>query len=170
MALSGSCHQVSTDSAVPPKSVSGRCRVSNRRATGLWDRPSKPSDRFSKSYREKDQLLKVHVLPGSRLLATPASLISGFGVLGQLIYWHTDLLLPKGCLEGLGSSAGISYKGDLDYKAKFVCLCPLKIQTRIIQTYDTPLGCFTGMSYCISLHKPGPKQKLLVPLLVSSEE
>lgn len=49
MALSGSCHQVSTDSAVPPKSVSGRWRVSNRRATGLWDRPSKPSDRYSKS-------------------------------------------------------------------------------------------------------------------------
>lgn len=119
MALPGSCHQVSTDSAVPPKSVSGRSRVSKRRATGLWDRPSKPSDRYSKSYREKDQMLKVHVLPGSRLLVTPASLISGFDVLGLLVYWHTDLFLPKGCLEDLSSNAGISYKGDLDYKANF---------------------------------------------------
>lgn len=38
---------------------------------------------------------------------------------GKLIYWHTDLFLPKGYLEDLSNNAAISYQGDLDYKAKF---------------------------------------------------
>lgn len=81
MALSVSCHQVRTDSAVPPKSVSGRRRVSNRRDTGLWDRPSKPSDRYSKSWRDTNHMLETCVLAGSRLPVTAALPVSAFGVL-----------------------------------------------------------------------------------------
>lgn len=134
MALSGSCHQLSTDSAVPPKSVSGRCRVSNRRATGLWDRPSKPSDRYSRSCRDKDQMLKGHVVPGSTLLATAAALSSG---LGQLIYWHTDLSCPR---------AASNYKAKCLVIGLRLILSVYFENPNTVITCDTPLGCFAGMS------------------------
>lgn len=41
--------QESTESMLPPKSVSGRRRASKSRATGLWLLPSRPSERYSRS-------------------------------------------------------------------------------------------------------------------------
>lgn len=45
--------------------------------------------------REKAQMLKVHALPGSSLLVTPAPLISGFGVLGKLVTGTQTCSCPR---------------------------------------------------------------------------
>lgn len=49
---SGSQNQVSSVSAGPPRSPSGRRRASNSRPSGLCERPSSPSERYSRSYGE----------------------------------------------------------------------------------------------------------------------